>query len=74
MEIDKIDLPPIDYDNEHNIAKRFNLNILNDSKQLITFEFRIFKYIFSSEKKSLMQFIIKSRHLIKLLLIIMLLV
>ena len=51
VEIDKIDLPPIDYDNEHNIAKRFNLNILNDSKQLITFEFRIFKYIFSTEKK-----------------------
>jgi hypothetical protein len=59
VELNKISLPPIDYDNDQNIAKRFNLNIPHGSKQKITIEYNMFKYIFSIEKKILMQFIFK---------------
>jgi hypothetical protein len=52
VELNRIDLPPIDYDNDQNIAKRFNLNILYGSKQIITFEYNIFIiYFFSRQKK-----------------------
>jgi hypothetical protein len=52
VELNKISLPPIDYDNDQNIAKRFNLNIPHGSKQIITIEYNMFKYIFSIEKKN----------------------
>ena len=43
-----IDLPPIDYNNEDNIVKRFNLNIEHGATQIIIFEYKLFKYIYSS--------------------------
>ena len=64
VKLNRIDLPPIDYDNDQNIAKRFNLNILYGSKQIITFEYKIFKYIFYSDKKKFdaIYFQIKAPH------------
>ena len=63
-ELDRIDLPPIDYDNDQNIAKRFNLNIFYGAKQIIIFEYKIFKYIFSPNKKKFdaIYFQIKAPH------------
>ena len=42
-----IDLPPIDYDSETSVFNKFNLNIEHGAKQLILFEYKIFKYIYS---------------------------
>ena len=43
-----IDLPPIDYDSQNSIINKFNLNIEHGATQIITFEYNIFKYIYSS--------------------------
>ena len=44
-----IDLPPIDYDNENSVYNKFNLNIEHGATQIILFEYKLFKYIFSSK-------------------------
>ena len=43
-----IDLPPIDYDSETSVFNKFNLNIEHGATQIITFEYKIFKYIYCS--------------------------
>ena len=43
-----IDLPPIDYNNENNVVKRFNLNIEHGANHIIIFEYKLFKYIYSA--------------------------
>ena len=43
-----IDLPPIDYDKETSVYNKFNLNLEHGAKQIITFEYKIFKYIYIS--------------------------
>ena len=43
-----VDLPQIDYNNEDNVVKRFNLNIEPGTTQIILFEYKSFKYIYSS--------------------------
>jgi len=45
-----INLPQIDNDNEKNIIKKFNLNIEPNVNKIITFEYKYFKYLFSSMK------------------------
>ena len=47
VKIKIIDLPPIDYESPLSIVKRFNLNIVKGAQQIITFEYRLFKYIYS---------------------------
>ena len=42
-----IDLPPIDYDDELSVVKKFHLNIDHGSRQITSFEFRLFNYIYS---------------------------
>ena len=41
-----IDLPPINYNNEDNIVKRFNLNIEHGTYQITIFKYKSFKYIY----------------------------
>ena len=43
-----IDLPKIDYDTENSVYNKFNLNIEHGATQIILFEYKIFKYIYSS--------------------------
>ena len=43
-----VDLPPIDYDSETSVFNKFNLNIEHGATQIITFEYKIFKYIYCS--------------------------
>ena len=43
-----IQLPPIDYDNELSVVNKFNLNIENGAREVISFEYKLFKYIYSS--------------------------
>ena len=43
-----VDLPPIDYDSEISVFNKFNLNLEHGAKQIITFEYKIFKYLYSS--------------------------
>ena len=41
-----IDLPPIDYDSELSVVKKFNLNIEHGALQVIVFEYKVFNYIY----------------------------
>ena len=45
-----IDLPPIDYDSELSVVKKFNLNIEHGATQIIIFEYKIFHYIYCPSK------------------------
>jgi magnesium-transporting ATPase (P-type) len=45
-----IDLPPIDYDSELSVVKKFNLNIEHGATQIIVFEYKIFHYIYCPSK------------------------
>ena len=48
VEKELIDLPPIDYDNQTSVYNKFNLNLEYGAKQIIAFEYKIFKYIYIS--------------------------
>ena len=41
-----IDLPPIDYNSELSVVKKFNLNIEHGALQVIVFEYKVFNYIY----------------------------
>ena len=45
-----IDLPPIDYNSELSVVKKFNLNIEHGATQIIVFEYKIFNYIYIPSK------------------------
>ena len=45
-----IDLPPIGYDSELSIVKKFNLNIEHGATQIIVFEYKVFNYIYIPTK------------------------
>ena len=47
-----IDLPKIDYDTETSVYNKFNLNIEHGATQLIIFEYKIFKYLYSPSSDS----------------------
>ncbi len=42
-----IELPPIDYDSELSVVKKFNLNIDHGAQRIILFEYKLYKYIYS---------------------------
>ena len=44
-----IDLPPIDYDSENSVYNKFNLNIEHGATQIVLFEYKLFKYLYSSK-------------------------
>ena len=60
-----IDLPPIDYDSENSVVKKFNLNIEHGDTQIIIFEYKIFKYIYSSFRDNFeaIDYFVRSRQM-----------
>ena len=50
VEAQKIDLPEIDSNSEKSIIKKFHLNINYDEKNIISFEYKLFNYVFISSK------------------------
>ena len=45
-----IDLPPIDYNEETSVYNKFNLNIEHGATQILIFEYKLFKYLYSERK------------------------
>ena len=52
VEKDIIELPKIDYDVNNSVYNKFNLNIEHGATQLISFEYKLFKYIYSPSSNS----------------------
>ena len=47
-----IQLPPIDYNNKLSVVNKFNLNIEKGATELISFEYKLFNYIYNHLEKN----------------------